>query len=476
MYKRQANCGVVLDGLCGYLVTPSNAAENTYLYATVIPAATGNYWLGVYTNSGTTGWKFVGNAPVGESGTALTYTNWAAGEPNGANTGSPVVQFYGGSSGQWNDNSPSVVYNALYEWGGKGETPAFPFIRRTINVGVLISPAAATLPASSDLGSSSTDKITSDNTPSISVSSLSVGATVTITATPVSGTPITCTFIVTATTQTCDFGTLPDGTYSFTSTQSFGSYTSAASSALASVVIDTTGPTVVLTSTVATGGVTSLTTAFTITATFSEAVTGLLISEITKAGSSTGWVVGTALSGSGTTYTFTATNASGVPNISGSLILSIAQGVANDTAGNGNTLSANYVLSSVATVTFNANAGTGTAPTALAQSSSGGAVTLPATTAMTRAGFTAAGWNTAADGSGTSYAVGASYTPSAAITLYVKWNIVVTYLANGGSGSAPTAAIATISGGVNSVVVANANTLTRTRYTFAGWNLSLIHI
>jgi len=124
----------------------------------------------------------------------------------------------------------------------------------------------------------------------------------------------------------------------------------------------------------------------------------------------------------------------------------------------------------VYTVTFSANSGTGTAPTALAQAAFGGAVTLPVTTAMTRAGFIAAGWNTAADGSGTSYAAGASYTPSAATTLYVKWNIVVTYLANGGSGSAPTAAIATISGGVNSVVVANANTLTRTRYTFAGWN------
>ena len=122
------------------------------------------------------------------------------------------------------------------------------------------------------------------------------------------------------------------------------------------------------------------------------------------------------------------------------------------------------------TVTFSANSGTGTAPTALAQTSFGGAITLPATTAMTRAGFTAAGWNSAADGSGTGYAAGSSYTPSAAITLYVKWNIVVTYLANGGSGSAPAAAIATISGGVNSVVVANANTLTRTRYTFAGWN------
>ena len=122
------------------------------------------------------------------------------------------------------------------------------------------------------------------------------------------------------------------------------------------------------------------------------------------------------------------------------------------------------------TVTFSANSGTGTAPTALAQTSFGGAITLPATTAMTRAGFTAAGWNSAADGSGTGYAAGSSYTPSATITLYVKWNIVVTYLANGGSGSAPAAAIATISGGVNSVVVANANTLTRTRYTFAGWN------
>lgn len=65
------------------------------------------------------------------------------------------------------------------------------------------------------------------------------------------------------------------------------------------------------------------------------------------------------------------------------------------------------------------------------QSTSG---TVPATTSsaisqivaanygnLTRTGFTFSGWNTQADGSGTSYAVGTSILPTADITLYAQW-------------------------------------------------------
>jgi uncharacterized repeat protein (TIGR02543 family) len=116
------------------------------------------------------------------------------------------------------------------------------------------------------------------------------------------------------------------------------------------------------------------------------------------------------------------------------------------------------------TVTFNGNGATGgsmanetaSAPTALTAN------------AFVDAGYTFAGWNTAANGTGTSYANGATYPFSASATLYAQWtpatSYTVTFNGNGATGgsmanetaSAPTAL--------------TANAFTRTGYTFAGWN------
>ena len=94
------------------------------------------------------------------------------------------------------------------------------------------------LVSSSDLGSSSTDNTTSDDTPEISLSGLTVGAVITLTATPSSGTPVVCTFTATATTGSCPFTTLANGTYSVTATQTFNSVTSSPSTALTGLVIN----------------------------------------------------------------------------------------------------------------------------------------------------------------------------------------------------------------------------------------------
>jgi uncharacterized repeat protein (TIGR02543 family) len=70
------------------------------------------------------------------------------------------------------------------------------------------------------------------------------------------------------------------------------------------------------------------------------------------------------------------------------------------------------------TVTFNANGGTGamaneteSAPTALSSNS------------FARTGYTFTGWNTAASGSGTAYANGATYPFTASATLYAQWKL-----------------------------------------------------
>ena len=89
-------------------------------------------------------------------------------------------------------------------------------------------------------------------------------------------------------------------------------------------------------------------------------------------------------------------------------------------------------LYSLGEVTFNANGGTGAPSTVECWS---GSVTLPST-APTRSGYTFAGWNTAANGSGTNYAAGASVS-CADVTLYAQWTqntSTIAYDATGGSG------------------------------------------
>ena len=72
----------------------------------------------------------------------------------------------------------------------------------------------------------------------------------------------------------------------------------------------------------------------------------------------------------------------------------------------------------VYTISYNANGGSG-APSA--QTKDGGIDLSLSGILPTRAGYVFKGWNTAADGSGTSYASGATFTGNADTTLYAQW-------------------------------------------------------
>jgi len=72
------------------------------------------------------------------------------------------------------------------------------------------------------------------------------------------------------------------------------------------------------------------------------------------------------------------------------------------------------------TVTFSANGASGAAPDAQTVDP-GTVITLPGEGTMIYAGKMFDGWNTQANGGGTSYAEGASYTVNATISLYAKW-------------------------------------------------------
>jgi uncharacterized repeat protein (TIGR02543 family) len=84
------------------------------------------------------------------------------------------------------------------------------------------------------------------------------------------------------------------------------------------------------------------------------------------------------------------------------------------------------------------------------------------------------GWNTAADGSGTSYPVGSTITMNANKALYAQWVDLsitnrVTYDANGATGGEVPAAPTDYPEDVQ-VSILNQGSLTRTGFTFLGWN------
>jgi uncharacterized repeat protein (TIGR02543 family) len=126
------------------------------------------------------------------------------------------------------------------------------------------------------------------------------------------------------------------------------------------------------------------------------------------------------------------------------------------------------------TVTFNTNEATsGTAPAAQT-ASSGSSITIPYDYGLIiKTGCTFGGWNTNAEGTGTTYAAGSSYTVTANVTLYAKWDVsyapaTVTFNANGAtSGTAPAAQ--TVSSG-STITLPDGYGLAKTGYTFGGWN------
>lgn len=74
------------------------------------------------------------------------------------------------------------------------------------------------------------------------------------------------------------------------------------------------------------------------------------------------------------------------------------------------------VSASSATVTFDANGGSGS----MAAQTAGSATALTSNS-FTRTGYTFNGWNTAANGSGAGYSDGASFAFSSSATLYAQW-------------------------------------------------------
>ena len=123
------------------------------------------------------------------------------------------------------------------------------------------------------------------------------------------------------------------------------------------------------------------------------------------------------------------------------------------------------------TVTFNPNGATGGAAPAAQTVYSGISITVPDRGTLAYSGKVFGGWNTQSNGGGTNYAAGATFTVSGNATLYAKWDsevqYTVTYHANGGSGTAPTAQ--RVDPGTEITLPGSGN-LVYTGRKFDGWN------
>ena len=116
-------------------------------------------------------------------------------------------------------------------------------------------------------------------------------------------------------------------------------------------------------------------------------------------------------------------------------------------------------------INYNANGGSG-APSGQTKKH-GDSITL-STTKPTRSNYDFIGWNTASNGTGTSYASGATYSANADATLYAQWKAntcTITYDANGGR-NAPSAQ--TVNCGSKATI--SRSTPSRSGYDFTGWN------
>lgn len=96
---------------------------------------------------------------------------------------------------------------------------------------------------------------------------------------------------------------------------------------------------------------------------------------------------------------------------------------------------------------------------------------------MTRTGYSFLSWNTASDGTGTTYQPNDTFTITNHTTLYAKWLAVGSYtlIYNGNgntTGSVPVDGTSPYNGGSTVTVLGNTGSLARNSFTFNGWNTS----
>jgi hypothetical protein len=96
-----------------HLVTVNSQAEDEFLLPLVTHLEDGiDHWMGLTDREAEGSWQW-------ESGEPVTYTGWAAGEPNNAggedSGGEDCVTWFPGGHG-WNDNDCHIDFSYVCEW------------------------------------------------------------------------------------------------------------------------------------------------------------------------------------------------------------------------------------------------------------------------------------------------------------------------------------------------------------------------
>lgn len=136
------------------------------------------------------------------------------------------------------------------------------------------------------------------------------------------------------------------------------------------------------------------------------------------------------------------------------------------------TLNSNLILYAkwTATITYDGNTNSsGAAPSS--QTAIAGPISLRLNTGtLVKSLYTLVGWNTLADGTGDSYALGGTYELAGNVTLYAQWvengKYLITYFGLGATSGVPASATVT----QTSSYTVSSNTPVRTGWTFRGWN------
>ena len=129
------------------------------------------------------------------------------------------------------------------------------------------------------------------------------------------------------------------------------------------------------------------------------------------------------------------------------------------------------------TLSYNSNGGTGILPAGTTEYSGGTSVTILGNSGsppLSRSGYLFAGWNTAADGTGTKYVGGDPFTINANTILYANWiigGVTLRYNAGtGGTGTAPSSSGTSYTAFSTVNVVDNTGSFTNGSLQFGGWN------
>ncbi len=140
-------------------------------------------------------------------------------------------------------------------------------------------------------------------------------------------------------------------------------------------------------------------------------------------------------------------------------------------------LYAKWALNPTYTVTYDGNGSTGgSVPTDGGSYEQDAAVQVHGNNGnLVKTGYTFAGWNAAADGTGTDYAAGAALKMgSSDVILYAKWALNPTYTVTYDGNSSTGGSVPTDGGSYEQDAVVqvygNNGNLVKTGYTFAGWN------